>query len=190
MNNNISQFYIIYGTKDFIPPKNNDVYINATTINTIDELSKTILDSYKEKAKLKNKVGNEIIFLIPSEKYRQSTEILIKKLKVNGKIQLITPPIKKEINPPKEKTDTEKKVITTPNNSKKSIPTPNTPLTTPQKKEPPPIYKPTDNIYRGTIDSQTYNNFKKNKKNTNVALIIFIISFIFFAISILLLFLV
>jgi len=63
-------------------------------------------------------------------------------------------------------------------------------VTQEKKVEKTPIYQPTDNIYRGTIDSNTYNNFKKTKKNNNLAIIIFIISFIFFIVSLILLFII
>lgn len=186
MNNNlICQFYVILGNRTFIPPANNDVYINATDINDIKDLSNKIINSYKEKAKIGIKVGSEIIFLIPNEKYRPYTEDIIKKLKVNGKVELMTKPtpiksteveqVKQELKEKKEessiKPNIEEKIEKDKNNFK----------------EKTPIYHPTDNIYRGTIDSTTYNSFQKPKKSNKVAITVFIISLIFFIVSLILL---
>jgi len=115
MNNSICQFYVIFGDKNFVVPINNNVYINATNLKDIKELSNRILDEYKEKAKSKTKVGSEIIFLIPNEKYKAKTEEIIKNLKVNGKIELI--PTKTTVSKKEENRDEDvKKIIPTSTN--------------------------------------------------------------------------
>ena len=191
MNDKISQFYVGFGIEKFKSPTNDDVYINATNVTDIKELSTKILDAYKEKAKLKIKVGSEIIFLIPNEKYKAKIEEIIQKLKVNGKIEVI-PPVP-TVEPKQElkleptinkKNETIKEP--TLETSATSIPQPNP---TPElQEEKNPIYQPSNNVYKGTTNSNTYNSFKKPPKSNKTAIIIFIISLIFFIISLVLLF--
>ena len=214
MNNNICQFYVILGNKSFIVPNNNNsAYIDATKTKNIKELSDKIINTYKEKAKLGIRVGNEIIFLIPDERYKLQTEEIIKKLKVNGKVQVMTSnPIPKKENPiPKSIQPTPQ--IQVPNQQvkieqsrkvqmpqKQNIDTVKTfptiekkeeikerELTIKEEKKEEQQIK--DNVYRGTIDNNTYST-QKNKKSKKVAIIIFIISLIFFIISCVLLLLV
>lgn len=212
MNNNLCQFYVVFGNKNF-ESSNNKVYINANNINNLKELSDKIISTYKEKAKLGFKVGSEIIFLIPNEKYRQKTEEIIKQLKVNGKIEVMEPiksktpetfsgplpppPLEMKVSEKKEEktieinafpqklNKIEEKNIT----SEENLNTKEENKAIEKKEEDKtPVYQPNDNIYRGTIDSTTYTNFNKPKKKNNLALIIFIISLIFFIISLILLF--
>lgn len=216
MNNNICQFYVILGNKNFIVPNNNNnAYIDATKTKNVKELSDKILNTYKEKAKLGIKVGNQIIFLIPDEKYKLQTEEIIKKLKVNGIVQVMTSnpipkkeiPIQKVVQPtpqipvpnpnqqvkieqPKQVEKTVKQDI----NTLKSFPTiekkeeiKERELTIKEEKKEEQQIK--DNVYRGTIDNNIYST-QKNKKSNKVAIIIFIISLIFFLISCILLLLV
>lgn len=211
MNNNICQFYVIFGNRNFNPPTNNNVYIDANNIKNLKELQVKIIDAYKEKSKLGFKVGSEIIFIIPNEKYRQKTEEIIKQLKVNGKIEIMNqkkeqePVVNNKINPirqvkPLEIKET--KVETAPQNiteintfpkqqiqsnitnieKKEEIKLEQTPI----EQEIAPPKK--DNIYRGTVDSTTYTNLNKSKKNNKIAIIIFVISLIFFIASLVLLF--
>ena len=204
MNNNICQFYVIFGNRNFKTESNNNVYINATDIHDLKELSEKILNEYKSKAKQGVKVGSEIIFLIPNERYKTYTEDVIKKLKVNGKIELMQSPkvATPKVELPKEdltKVKTEKK-ITTPSvdpvqstikkeetKEKTNTNQINTTQVSKEKEQKAPVYKPSDNIYRGTINNSTYNNFQKPKKSNKVPIIIFIISFIFFIVSLILL---
>lgn len=199
MNNNlICQFYVILGNRTFVPPVNNNVYINATDIHDIKELSDKILNSYKEKAKLGIKVGSEIIFLIPNEKYRTYTEDVIKKLKVNGKIELMAPKVipQKQLTikptptpsaPPSKEIKEKKEEVSLKTSAEATLKKEEKDKTNLKETEKTPIYHPTDNIYRGTVDSTTYNNFQKPKKSNKVAIIIFIISLIFFIVSLILL---
>ena len=210
MNNNICQFFIIFGNNNFTVPNTNDVYINATSIKDLKELSNVILDNYRKKAKLGFKVGNEIIFLIPDERYRKNTLEVIKQLKVNGKIKVLEQP--NQIKQPQQKVVLENTNINQPTttivapntinnnvvsstintnnnqNVKKEevVQNNNVNNETENKKTSPQL----NNIYRGTVDSNTYANFNKKKKNkeNKVAIIIFIISLIFFIISLILLF--
>lgn len=207
MNNNICQFYVLFGNRNFKPPQNNDVYINATDIYELKDLSAKIMETYKEKAKAGFKVGSEIIFLIPNEKYRPHTEDIIKKLKVNGKVEVMAPNPKKEIQnlkaimptlqpkpvvtsesvvtenvsvaPQKEETIIPKQEI------KEEVPEPKKEVSETKTEEKVPVFHPETNVYRGSIDN---NNFKKTKKTNKVPVIIFIISLIFFIASLLLLF--
>lgn len=199
MNNNICQFYVLFGNRNFKPPQNNDVYINATDIYELKDLSAKIMETYKEKAKAGFKVGSEIIFLIPNEKYRQHTEDIIKKLKVNGKVEVMAPSPKKELQnlkaimptfQPKpevkeEKVTTEevnaepkKEITTIPKQEIKEE------VLEPIQEEKVPVFHPETNVYRGSIDNNT---FKKTKKTNKLPIIIFIISLIFFIVSLLLL---
>lgn len=215
MNNDICQFFVIFGKKNFTPPVNNNAYINATNINNVKELSDKILNTYKEKARLGIKVGSEIVFLIPDEKYRLKTEEIIKQLKVNGKIEVMNQEktkIQEIVSAPLPFTLTKEsfennveKVITNVDSTITSNQEPNIPklennvetpkveekkeeVTEAKVEEKSQIYQPSNNIYRGTVDSNTYTNFKKPNKTNNLAVIIFIISFIFFVISLILLF--
>lgn len=177
MNNNICQFYIILGIKNFNYPKNNDVYINATNIKDLNELSKCILDSYKEKAKLGNKVLGEIIFIIPDEKYTTKTQEIINKLKVNGKIKVLP------------KTTTEEKKVQTNNIEQKPNPKPEIKPQEEKIEQQKPkvsIYQPEKNIYKSNYDNKTYTNLNKSKESNKKAIILFIISFIFFIIALIL----
>ena len=188
MNNNICQFYIILGNENNITKKEDNVYINATNITDIKELSKIIIDKYKEKAKEGKTVASEIIFLIPNEKYRSKTEQIIKELKVNGKVEIIEvlkkESLKEEI---KEEIPVEKEeVVETPKEEEKT----NEVKVEEQKKEEvqeeikpkTQIYKKETTTYKGTSLG-----LKKKKQNNIPAIIIFIISLIFFIISLLLL---
>ena len=207
MNNNICQFYVIFGNRNFVPPMNNNVYINASNIKEIKELQIKIIDAYKEKAKLGNKVGSEIIFIIPNEKYKQKTEEIIKQLKVNGKIQVmatkvetvkpVSEPVKPvQQNQPLEINEVPKKINeinTFPKEPPKkeiinSIKQEDVKKQELKQEEKQTVCQRIDNVYRGTVDSTTYTNFNKPKKNNNVAIIIFAISFIFFIVSLILLF--
>ena len=188
MNNNICQFYIILGNENNITKKEDNVYINATNITDIKELSKIIIDTYKEKAKEGKTVASEIIFLIPNEKYRTKTEQIIKELKVNGKVEIIEvlkkESLKEEI---KEEIPVEKEeVVETPKEEEKT----NEVKVEEQKKEEvqeeikpkTQIYKKETTTYKGTSLG-----LKPKKQNNVPAIIIFIISLIFFIISLLLL---
>lgn len=188
MNNNICKFYIILGNENNIEKKEDNVYINATNITDIKELSKIIIDKYKEKAKEGIKVASEIIFLIPNEKYRTKTEQIIKELKVNGKVEIIEvlkkESLKEEI---KEEIPVEKEeVVETPKEEEKT----NEVKVEEQKKEEvqeeikpkTQIYKKETTTYKGTSLG-----LKPKKQNNVPAIIIFIISLIFFIISLLLL---
>lgn len=209
MNNNICQFYVLFGNRNFKPPQNNDVYINATDIYELKDLSARIMETYKEKAKAGFKVGSEIIFLIPNEKYRPHTEDIIKKLKVNGKIEVMAPNPKKElqdlksimptlqpktevklepvitekvnVEPPKEVSVIPKQEI------KEEILEKKQEVLETKQDEKAPVFHPETNVYRGSIDNNTFNNFKKQKKTNKLPIIIFIISLIFFIASLLLL---
>ena len=211
MNNNICQFYVIFGNRNFVPPTNNNVYIDANNIKDLKELQVKIIEAYKEKSKLGIKVGSEIIFIIPNEKYRQKTEEIIKQLKVNGKIEVMVQ--KKEQEPIINNTIAQVEVEKTSKVDEKVIkPIPqkiteinNIPKQTNQTttatlekqeeikskqkaNEPESLAQKKDNIYRGTVDSTTYTNLNKPKKNNKIAIIIFIISLIFFIASLALLF--
>lgn len=197
MNNNICQFYVILGNKNFIAPIDNNVYINATNVKGVNELSKNIIDTYKEKAKLGIKVGSEIIFLIPDNKYKNKTEEIIKQLKVNGRVEVMIPKstninkseapeqikeIKIEVEEKKKedkKNDITKEVLKEEKVELKEEP---------KIQEKTTVYQPSNNIYRGTINPETYKGLKKTKKNNTPAIIIFVISLIFFIISLILLF--
>ena len=206
MNNNICQFYVLFGNRNFKPPQNNDVYINATDIYELKDLSAKIMETYKEKAKAGFKVGSEIIFLIPNEKYRPHTEDIIKKLKVNGKVEVMAPNPKKEIQnlkaimptlQPKPEVKPEP-VITEEVNVEPKTEVPVIPkqeikeeileqkqeVSEPHQDEKTPVFHPETNVYRGSIDN---NSFKKKKKTNKLPVIIFIISLIFFIASLLLL---
>ena len=204
MNNNICQFYVIFGNRNFKAESDNNVYINATDVHDLKELSEKILNEYKTKAKQGVKVGSEIIFLIPNERYKTYTEDVIKKLKVNGKIELMQP---SKVATPKvelSKEELTKVKLTEPistkaidsvqpvveqavSEEKKAINPINTNQVSTEKEQKAPVYKPNDNIYRGTINNSTYNNFQKPKKSNKVPIIIFIISLIFFIVSLMLL---
>ena len=206
MNNNICQFYVLFGNRNFKPPQNNDVYINATDIYELKDLSARIMETYKEKAKAGFKVGSGIIFLIPNEKYRPHTEDIIKKLKVNGKVEVMAPNPKKEIQnlkaimptlQPKPEVKPEP-VITEEVNVEPKTEVPVIPkqeikeeileqkqeVSEPKQDEKTPVFHPETNVYRGSIDN---NSFKKKKKTNKLPVIIFIISLIFFIASLLLL---
>lgn len=192
MNNNICQFYIILGNENNITKKEDNVYINATNITDIKELSKIIIDTYKEKAKEGKTVASEIIFLIPNEKYRSKTEQIIKELKVNGKVELIEEPKKEEVKEekemPVEKKDEVKEVVV--EESKVEEKTNEVKVEEPKKedslqeeiKPKTQVYKKETTTYKGTSLG-----LKKKKQNNIPAIIIFIISLIFFIISLLLL---
>jgi len=209
MNNNICQFYVLFGNRNFNPPQNNDVYINATDIYELKDLSTKIMENYKEKAKAGFKVGSEIIFLIPNEKYRPHTEDIIKKLKVNGKVEVMAPPPKKELQDLKAIMPTlqpkpvvkKEPVITEEVNIEPKQEVPIIPkqeikeeileqkkeVLEPKLEEKVPVFHPETNVYRGSIDNNTLNSFKKKKKTNKLPVIIFIISLIFFITSLLLL---
>lgn len=200
--NNSCQFYIIFGLKNFNIPQNNNVYIDATNITNIKDLSKTILDNYKEKAKQGNKVGSEIIFIIPDEKYRLKTESLIKELKVNGKVEIYKSEKKEEPNKIQPKPEIEKEINIEKKEPTKILKEDNFINTikkeTNQKNKIEPegmkqpekisVYQPETNVYKGTVDSNIYNTFNKPKKTNKAPIIIFIISLIFFITSLVLLF--
>ena len=220
MNNNLCQFYVVFSNKNFVSPNNNNVYISANNINNLKELSDKIIATYKEKSKAGIKVGSEIIFLIPNEKYRQKTLDIIKQLKVNGKIEVMDavktktpetfsgplPPPPLEMKNPTEKIEKpilansipnelnkieekniSNEIVLNKEETKEEIKIEDTSI---DKKadDKTNIYQPNDNIYRGTIGSGTYTTLNQEKKKNNLALIIFVISFIFFIISLILLF--
>lgn len=89
MNSNICQFYIVIGDKDFVSPDNVNVYINATDVTDLKIIQDEIFRLYKEKAKTGVKVGSEIIFLVGGISDSDKANEIIKRLRLNGRIEVI-----------------------------------------------------------------------------------------------------
>lgn len=68
---NICQFYIILGDKDFRPLNNRDVYINATGVMDFNLISAAIGREYRKKMGEETPVtvSNKIIFLVPNDEF-------------------------------------------------------------------------------------------------------------------------
>ena len=79
---NICQFYIIVGDKDFKPLNKKDVYINATGVNDINLIRKDISDKYKEKMSMETPavVSNKIIFLVPNNEFYGICDEIVNRL--------------------------------------------------------------------------------------------------------------
>lgn len=207
MNKDICQFYIVVGDSSFMPPKDNNVYINATNIVDYKIIQDEIFRLYKEKAKQGITVGSEIIFLVGGISDSEKANEIISKLRLKGKIQVIgrTRPkevIKKseEIKPKEEiikseETKKEEKIIPPPPirenfeiSSKKEIVTKEEKLAFPDLEE----VKQPSNVYRRDFETNNYSGYigkpieKKNKLG-KLPLIIFIISLLIFVGSLILL---
>lgn len=104
MNNNICQFYIVIGDKDFVSPDNVNVYINATDVTDMKVIQDEIFRLYKEKAKTGVSVGSEIIFLVGSISDSNKANEIIKRLRLNGKIEVMNKvEVKEEIKEEEKK---------------------------------------------------------------------------------------
>lgn len=68
---NICQFYIIVGDKDFRPLNNRNVYINATGVMDFNLISAAISREYRKKMGEETPVtvSNKIIFLVPNDEF-------------------------------------------------------------------------------------------------------------------------
>lgn len=84
--NNICQFYIIVGDKDFKPLNNRDVYINATGVMDNNLIKAAIFRAFNKKNNENIKVGNEIIFLIPDNSFQNRCQEIISDLNIRGRI--------------------------------------------------------------------------------------------------------
>lgn len=89
MNSNICQFYIVIGDKNFVIPNDFNVYINATDITDLKVIQDEIFRLYKEKAKAGFKVSGEIIFLVGGISDSDKANEIIRRLRLNGRIEVI-----------------------------------------------------------------------------------------------------
>ena len=89
MNSNMCQFYIVIGEKDFVIPNDFNVYINATDVTDLKVIQDEIFRLYKEKAKAGFKVSGEIIFLVGGISDSEKANEIIRKLRLNGRIEVI-----------------------------------------------------------------------------------------------------
>lgn len=85
---NICQFYIIIGDKDFRPLNTKDAYINATGILDNNLIKKDIWEKFEEK-KGKN-INSKIIFLIPSNDFKYRCEEIANALNIDYEIKFIS----------------------------------------------------------------------------------------------------
>lgn len=96
-NNSVCQFYVVIGEKEFQPPIDHNVYINATGVMDPKLVQHAIYERYNKKRSEQCLVGEKIIFLIPSEEYREQASNMMKMVGVtNGEIQIFASVPKKE----------------------------------------------------------------------------------------------
>lgn len=89
MDSNMCQFYIVIGDKGFVSPDNVNVYINATDVTDLKVIQDEIFRLYKEKAKAGFKVSGEIIFLVGGISDSDKANEIIRRLRLNGRIEVI-----------------------------------------------------------------------------------------------------
>lgn len=203
MNKDICQFYVVVGDSSFVPPVDNNVYINVTNVTDYKVIQDEIFRMYKEKAKLGISVGSEIIFLVGGISDSDKAHDIINKLRLNGKIQVIkrvdnSKPIEREETKEEEK----KEVLEKLGISKEKVDKLNdldekldykneNNINNEEIKED--SSKMPDNVYRRDFENTSYSGYigkpigKKDKVN-KLPLIIFIISLLLFICSVVLLF--
>ena len=85
---NICQFYIILGDKDFRPLNNKDVYINATGVLDNSLIRKYVWEKFDEK-RGKN-INSKIIFLVPSDDFKYRCEEIANALNIKYDVKTVS----------------------------------------------------------------------------------------------------
>lgn len=89
---NKCQFYVILGNRDFRPPRDHNVYINATGVRDFNLIKSSILKNWQKQRKIMP-VSDKIIYFIPSEEYRSQANEIIQKTGFYGEVQVMAPKV-------------------------------------------------------------------------------------------------
>ena len=93
----LCQFYVILGNRDFRPPKDHNVYINATGVRDFNLIKSSILKNWQKQRKIMQ-VSDKIIYIIPGEEYRDQASEIIRNTGFNGEVQVFVPQVVDEVN--------------------------------------------------------------------------------------------
>lgn len=85
---NICQFYIIVGDKEFRPLNTNDVYINATGVLDNNLIREYVWKKFDEK-RGKN-INSKIIFLVPSDDFKYRCEEIANALNIKYDVKFVS----------------------------------------------------------------------------------------------------
>lgn len=89
MGQEVCQFYIVLGDKEFRPPSDGNVYINATGVLDNRLIYDSIMRAYAKKSGENIAVANEIVFLVANENFKARCQEIISELRIRGSIQIL-----------------------------------------------------------------------------------------------------
>ena len=85
----LCQFYIILGSSDFKGKNDGNVYINATGANDVNLIKKAVYNAFHKKRDERVPIANHIIFLIPSDAYKEQSIKIMDELNLAGRIEYL-----------------------------------------------------------------------------------------------------
>lgn len=96
----VCQFYIILGEKEFRPPNDGNVYINATGVMDNRLIWESISRAFGKKNSERVAVASKIIFLVPDMSFFDRCNEIMNTLRIKGEVQVL--PKKQEVVIPDE----------------------------------------------------------------------------------------